>query len=193
MAGTDSASDDTNSSLLSRVRIREENAWIELVNWIGPFVMRWCIRAGVDPSQAEDIAQEIFVRIWNSMPNFRRNEIGQSFRGWVYTITRNCIVDYYRSRDSAGPLPDQLPDRSDPSEADDLRREAIQLLVRKCVSIHGADVGFRAFHRTAVDGLTSKQAADELGLSHEAVRKHKARWSRRLRDLLEERFCELLG
>ncbi|MGL4552902.1 MAG: RNA polymerase sigma factor [Gemmataceae bacterium] len=193
MAGTTGDGADTSSSLLSRVRAQDEDAWRDLVRWIGPFVLRWCGRAGVEPAIAEDLAQEVFVRVWNGMPTFRRDGPGQSFRGWVYTITRNRVIDHFRARDAAVPLPDHLPDQSDPGEADDFRREAIQLLVRSCVAVHAGDVGFRAFQRTAVDGLTSRQAGAELGLTDEAVRKHKARWTRRLRDLLEERFSELLG
>jgi RNA polymerase sigma-70 factor (ECF subfamily) len=193
MAGTTGDGADTSSSLLSRVRAQDEDAWRDLVGWIGPFVLRWCVRAGVEPGQAEDVAQDVFVRVWNAMPTFRRDEAGQSFRGWVYAITRNRVIDHFRARDPAGPLPEHLPQQSDPGEADDLRRDAIHLLVRSCVAQYAGDRGFRAFQRTAVDGLTSAQAAAELGMTDEAVRKHKARWIRRLRDLLEARFSELLG
>jgi hypothetical protein len=86
-----------------------------------------------------------------------------------------------------------VPAEADPTEAQDLQRSALQLLVEEVVARHGTDPGFRAFYRTAVDGLPAVAVAEELGLGAEAVRQHKSRWVKRLRDRLAERFGGLLG
>jgi RNA polymerase sigma-70 factor (ECF subfamily) len=47
------------------------------------------------PSEVEDIAQEVFTKIYFSLPQFR---IEASFEAWLYRITVNQCYDYLRKR-----------------------------------------------------------------------------------------------
>jgi DNA-directed RNA polymerase specialized sigma24 family protein len=85
-----------------------------------------------------------------------------------------------------------LPAEADPAEAQDLKRRALHLLIQDIIAPHINDPGFKAFYRTAVDGLSAVQAAQELGASADMVRQHKCRWIKRLRDRLRDQFGELL-
>jgi RNA polymerase sigma-70 factor (ECF subfamily) len=194
MSDPSAASDDTSSSLLSRARNHDAAAWLRLVEWIGVFILRWCRRAGLQAADRDEVAQQVLINVWRGLATFRRDRPGDSFRGWVYTITRNCIHDLRarRQRDPA-PLPMDLPAEVDPSEADDLKRRALRLLIQDVVARNANEAGFRAFYRTAVDGLPAAEVARELGVSAELVRQHKSRWTKRLRDQLREQFGELLG
>jgi RNA polymerase sigma-70 factor (ECF subfamily) len=68
-------------------------------------------------THAEDAAQDVFVRIWKALPNFRGNA---SFSTWIYTITRNvCLTELKRraarptvSLDAQAGDMDQIPERS---------------------------------------------------------------------------------
>ncbi len=194
MSAPSSAADDSSSSLLARVRNHDAGACVQLFQWIGPFILRWCERARLQAADRDDVSQQILKNIWSGLATFRKDRPSDSFRGWVYTITRNCILDFRAQQRAAPPtLPVELPAEADPSEARDLKQRALHLLIQDVISRHAGEAGFQAFYRTAVDGLSAAEAAEELGLSSDAIRQHKSRWIKRLRERLRRQFGELLG
>jgi RNA polymerase sigma-70 factor (ECF subfamily) len=194
MSAPKPASDDnTDSSLLARVRKQDADAWIQLVKWIGPLLLHWCQRAGLQAADGEDVSQQVLLKVWHGLASFRKENAGDSFRGWVYTITRNRIVDWVKKqRPAFSPLPVELPAVADAAEEPDLKQIALQMLIRDAVAQHVNDRGFTAFYRTAVDGLSAVEVGSELGMSADVVRQHKSRWIKRLRDRLGEQFKGLL-
>ncbi len=50
-----------------------------------------------DDQQAEDIAQEVFIRAWAHMKKF---DITKSFKVWIYTIAKNLVFDFLRKKKS---------------------------------------------------------------------------------------------
>jgi len=57
------------------------------------FVLRVCLRYVDTVEEAKDVRQEVFLKIWNSKKNFKRQS---SIKTWLYSIVRNCCIDYYR-------------------------------------------------------------------------------------------------
>jgi RNA polymerase sigma-70 factor, ECF subfamily len=195
--------DETSSNLLTGVRNHDGDAWLRLVKWIGPFILRWCQAFPLQLSDCEEISSEVVEKLWLRIATFKKEKPGDSFRKWVRAITRNEVMDFFRrrSRDRqamqqlAGQFPyvgEQSGDEDDPSEAHDWTSRALLLLVQDIKTKHEQDLGFRAFYRTAVDGLTAPEAALELGLSKDVVRQHKTRWIKRLRERLGQQCGELL-
>lgn len=58
-------------------------------------VLRHCSRRGLDPSDAADVSQEVFIKV---MRNLHRFENRYPFTTWLYRITENAIVDHFRRR-----------------------------------------------------------------------------------------------
>jgi RNA polymerase sigma-70 factor (ECF subfamily) len=193
LMNADVSEDGTSSSLLASVRSGDAEAWIKLARWIGPLILKWCRRAGLQPADGDEVAQQVFTNIWRRLDTFRKGAPGDSFRGWVYVITRNCIRDLRaKRRDGPGPLPPEVSVGADSADAGDLQRRALQLLVQDAIARYVNDRGFKAFYRTAVDGLSAVEAGIELNLSPDLVRQHKSRWLKRLRDRLRHEFGDLL-
>ena len=196
--------DDTSSSLLARVKNQNADAWLQLATWVGPYILGWCRRAGLQAADCDDVSQQVLTNVWHGLAKFRADQAGQSFRGWVYVITRNCVADLRERRRReqaldrlAVPRPAATPERELPAEDDPAaapfwKRRALQLLLKEIITRHAEDRGFKAFYRTAVDGLTAPEVAGEIGMSADVVRQHKCRWIKRLRDRLREQFGELL-
>ena len=184
--------DDTSSSLLVRVKNRDPDACLRLVEWIGPFILSWCRRAGLQPADRDEVSQQALLNVWGRLAAFRKEKPGDSFRGWVYSITRSRILDLW-ARQRAAPRPlSAEPPADDASSEKDWKQRALHLLIKDLAARHAADHGFKAFYRTAVDGLSSAEAARELGVSADVVRQQKCRWIKRLRDQLRQQFGELL-
>lgn len=198
-----STSGSTSSSLIARVKAREPAAWIRLVELYSPLVYRWSRAAGVPVSDAPDVVQEVFRSVSTHVVDFRRTREGDSFRGWLWTITRNQSRDYFRRRarqpDARGgstaqerllavPQPEPvLPELLDSEEA--VATEARNHLLHRAlvlVQAEFAESTWRAFWRTAVDKVAATDVAAELNLTPGAVRQAKYRVLRRLRQELEE-------
>lgn len=48
-----------------------------------------------DPEAAEDITQEVFVRVWK---NIRKFDLNKDFKPWIFQIAKNASIDYLRKR-----------------------------------------------------------------------------------------------
>ena len=49
------------------------------------------------PSDAEDIAQEVFVKVWKNIRKFDRNK---NFKPWIFQIAKNTAIDFLRKKKS---------------------------------------------------------------------------------------------
>jgi RNA polymerase sigma-70 factor (ECF subfamily) len=68
-------------------------AFAELVRRYRSFVMALVYRLCGDAAQAEDIAQDAFLRVWQALPSFR----GQAaFRTWLYRVASNVAIEQLR-------------------------------------------------------------------------------------------------
>jgi RNA polymerase sigma-70 factor (ECF subfamily) len=188
------------ASLLCRLRSQDEQAWQRLVLLYGPTVLGWCRRAGLSPEDAEDVHQEVFRAVVRGIGDFRRDRPGDSFRGWLWTVTRRKVIDHQRQRAqgvvAAGgstvqqrlaqvPEPDDQPEPEGrlSAEADALCRRALEL-----IRGNFAESTWRAFWAVAVDGRPAADVAAALGLSVGAVYIARSRVLARLR----AEFAELL-
>jgi RNA polymerase sigma-70 factor (ECF subfamily) len=57
------------------------------------FVLRICLRYIKDMTEAEDVRQEVFLKIIDSKKKFKRQS---TVKTWIYSITFNCCADHFR-------------------------------------------------------------------------------------------------
>ena len=183
---------DTPVSLLERVRAHDPQAWYRLVHLYRPLVLSWCARSGINPTDAEDVAQEVFAATAVALDHFRRDRPGDTFRGWLRTIARNQIALWFR-RNRGGPqaaggsdalqsfqlLIDPLPGpgEDEPVELSQLYQRAIEL-----VRAEFEERTWRAFELTVLEDRAPADVSQELGTTLNNVRQAKSRVLRRLRE-----------
>ena len=93
--------DSTNISLLARVKSNEGTAWELLVELYAPMIYSRCRHHwGLEPSDAENVGQEVFKSVSKSINNFRRQREG-SFRKWLRVIIDNKCRDHFRKNSLA--------------------------------------------------------------------------------------------
>lgn len=188
----------TSSSLLGRVRQRDEDAWQRLVTLYTPLIYGWCRRYELGPEDAAETVQEVFQAVHTSLEGFHRDQPGCTFRGWLWTITRNRILNRFRAekrhpharggtdaQKQLAQLPEAAPDPAE--ERSTSPADASRLLEQNLEPIRAQfeDRTWQAFWRTVIREESAANVADELGITVNAVRKAKCRVLRRLR---EERF-----
>src|SRR4051812_44000856 len=86
----------TSPSLLLRVQDNDQGAWTRLVNLYGPLVYHWCRKSHLDAEDMADVFQETFRAVARRIHDFRRDRPGDTFRGWLRTITLNKVRDNFR-------------------------------------------------------------------------------------------------
>jgi RNA polymerase sigma-70 factor (ECF subfamily) len=181
--------------LIRSLKVAEGDAWRRLADLYGPLVYAWCRHAGLTESDTADVAQNVFLSVFKKVQQFRREGPHDSFRGWLWRITRNEILMLVRQRAKEPQAPggtdaqqalQQLPEFL----ASDIAPSATgtqALLVRRAIlSLRDEfeEQTWQAFWRTTVDGLPGPEVAEELAMTAVAVRGAKHRVLKRLRDYL---------
>jgi RNA polymerase sigma-70 factor, ECF subfamily len=85
---------DADASLVERCLSGQEAAWEELVKTQTRRVYAICYRFTGTDSEAQDLTQEVFMRVFRSLKSFRAGE--GSFAIWLTRLTRNLLIDHYR-------------------------------------------------------------------------------------------------
>lgn len=185
--------ESTRPSLLAKLRSDDASAWSDLVDLYGPLVGYWCRRGGLDPSSTADCVQEVFASVATSIGGFVPHRGEGSFRAWLWTITRNKIIDAGRGNpiqarggSTAAFQISQIPTAA---SDDDEPTGPVQMdaLVRRAMAQVRVDFNTRTwtmFERCVIDGVPTATVADQMDATPAAVRQARSRVLRRLRQQL---------
>jgi RNA polymerase sigma-70 factor (ECF subfamily) len=151
-----------------------------------PRILRYLARL-VGPDEAEDVSQEVFVKISRSLGDYR----GEGISSWVYRIATNAAMDR-RRRTSPIAIPAEEETMA-PDSADTAEQRLIRGEMSECVRglVDGLPDTYRAvLILSEIEGLADAEIASVVGATLETVkiRLHRAR--RRLREALVGR-CNL--
>jgi RNA polymerase sigma-70 factor, ECF subfamily len=189
----------TSRSMLAAAKDDDPAAWSRLVTLYSPLVAAWCARWGVARQDVMDVVQDVFTAVARNLDRFRKEQPQDTFRGWLATISKNKVRDYFRRRgdEPAGAGGTQawlrisqvcdgvrLPTESDDGEADIFSAVLRQALESIRHEFH--ERTWQAFWRTVVEGKAAADVATELAMQPGAVRVSKSRVLWRLRRELGE-------
>jgi RNA polymerase sigma-70 factor (ECF subfamily) len=189
-------STSTSRSLLARLHANDAAAWDRLVLLYAPLVWHWCRKMQLPAQEAADVFQEVFQAVAAHIGAFHRDRPGDTFRGWLRTITQNKVRDHFRRHErepqAAGGTEakawwSRFPDVSNTNEEASAENEGDSLLLRRALELIQADFEektWRAFLRVVIDGRSPQEAAEELRMTPGAVRVAKCRVLHRLRQEL---------
>ncbi len=92
--GTASNSLDLDSTLVERCLTGDASAWEDLVRQHTRRVYGLCYRFTGRDSEAQDLTQDVFLRVFRALASFRSAE--GCFSTWLTRLTRNLLIDHYR-------------------------------------------------------------------------------------------------
>ncbi len=93
-SGRTSDSLDADLQLVERCLAGQEAAWEDLVRVHTRRVYSICYRFTNSDSEAQDLTQEVFLRVFKNLKSFRAGE--GLFIVWLTRLTRNLLIDHYR-------------------------------------------------------------------------------------------------
>jgi RNA polymerase sigma factor (sigma-70 family) len=187
----------THPTLLARLRHDPLNAaaWDEFVEHYGRHIYRWCRQWRLQDADAEDVTQEILLKLAHKLRDFAYNP-KSSFRGWLTTVAHHAWRDFIDGRGRTRPIANEhiwellksVEAREDLvqtlEEAFDYELlEAAKVQVRLRVAPHT----WEAFQLTAIDGLPVTEVAAKVQMQVAMVYAAKSK----VRKMLQEEIQKL--
>ncbi len=133
-----------------------------------------------DETAAEDLLQDVFLDIHQHIDTLRDVK---KLESWIYQVTRNAIIDYYRSKRTTTTL--DAPEALDLSEElpdEDVVTELFPSVRAMVLSLSAKDR--QALVLTEYQGLTQKELAERLGISLSGAKSRVQRARDKLRQQL---------
>jgi len=170
--------------LLKRCGRREPGAFEELVELTGRQVYTLAYRLVGDRHEAEDVAQEAYLRVYRSLRSFRGDS---RFETWLHRIVANTALNHMRSKSRFGDLTDE-PDRilhlaeSEPDAAaleDVPQRDELAAALSHLPHAQRVAVVLKDVY-----GFTAGEIAERLGTSEGAIKLRLHRGRRNLKELI---------
>ena len=188
----------TRASLLVQLRDgANHGAWQEFMKLYGPVVYGFARKRGLQDADAADLMQDVMRSVSNAIGRLDYDRNQGTFRGWLFTITRNRVFNFLSARrirpqgsgDSSThqmlnshPNPD-TNDGSDVWEVEYQRRLASLAMER--VKNEFKQNTWQAFWMTAVEGKSAAEIASQIGMSSGAIYVAKSRVLARLKEEVE--------
>ena len=129
---------------------------------------------------AEDICQEVFIKIWNNRESLR--EV-QSFKAYVYMVARNHSFNFLKHSSVERALQDEILSRSlqlKNATEEDIQNAEYLLYIEKIFS-QIPDRSREVYELCKENGNSYQATAEQLGISRNAVKKHMVRTNKFLR------------
>ncbi|MHA7815988.1 MAG: RNA polymerase sigma factor [Pseudohaliea sp.] len=171
------------AALVARVAAGDEHAYRALLGThLGP-LNRYARRMLGDRDEADDVTQEVFVRLWTDAHRYRPE--AARLTTWLHRIAHNLCVDWQRRRGRVSPAGDALPEGEAPGPDGTLAGAERVRRVRAAVA------ALPERQRSALllchyQGLGNRETAEIVGVSVEALESLLARARRTLRRALED-------
>jgi RNA polymerase sigma-70 factor (ECF subfamily) len=143
-----------------------------------PVIREKCRSMLRDADDAQDIAQETFIRLWRARLDL---DDPRRVAAWVYRTATHLAVDRLR-RNAHGAEVRGVD--ADAAVSSDARVETRQLLERLAATIPADELELAFLDR--IDGLTQPESAQVLGISERTVRRMLARLDERIAALKSE-------
>jgi len=173
-------------AIVDAARAGDEAALAELYNLYFPRVYRYIIARMGNPYDAEDLTEEVFLRVLDAIERFQWREA--PFSAWLFRIAHNAVISQRRKEGARGrssPLSDALPMNSQGPDEMVENRLILNEVMRTAETLPEAQrrvIGLRF-----AAGLTVAETAQAMGKGEGNVKviQHKA--IAKLREILVQR------
>jgi RNA polymerase sigma-70 factor (ECF subfamily) len=186
----------TRASLLIQLREKENHgAWQEFVKLYGPIIYGFARKRGLQDADAADLMQDVMRSVSGAISRLEYDQKQGTFRGWLFTITRNKIFNFLSARrirpqasgdSGTNQMLNAHPDENDGSETweQEYQRRLAAMAMEQIRGEFEAKT-WRAFELTAVQGIAAAEASQQIGLSPGAIYVAKSRVLARLKKAVD--------
>jgi RNA polymerase sigma-70 factor (ECF subfamily) len=179
--------DQREDGIIERVLEGNQHAFREIVELYAPRVLAFCRARLRSEEEAQDAAQEVFIRAYKSLSTFRR---GENFASWLFAIAANNVRTHFRIRalrQKNEAIIQQWHTENqmfDPEEDAELALQKIAL--RNAVQSLSEDLR-KPVALYYFAELSVRETAQVLGVSEEAVKSRLFRARHQLREIVQRK------
>lgn len=164
MGGGEGSKAHLDEILLAVGQQKSRDCFVELFEYFAPRIKSFFIKGGSTPEQADELAQETMLTVWNKAGSFDPRKATAST--WIYTIARNKRVDSLRSmtRRNEVDLPEYLPAGDEtPIPGESLAQEESNALISAALEDLPEDEA-ALIHKSFFEGKSHSMIAHETGI-----------------------------
>jgi RNA polymerase sigma-70 factor (ECF subfamily) len=177
---------DIPDDLIARAGRGDETALTRLAELAYPRVRRWARVQVGEEADADDLTQEVLIKMIRSLDSFHGDA---AFETWLYAMTRNAAKDAFRARGREARREEDprsvVALRPDPAPDPDRRVERAEARDRVLQAFRRLPTRQReAFDLVELQGLSSGEAGEILGIEAVSVRAHLFKARRAMRTLI---------
>lgn len=186
----------TRASLLVQLRDgANHGAWQEFMKLYGPVVYGFARKRGLQDADAADLMQDVMRSVATSIGRLDYDRSQGTFRGWLFTITRNRVFNFLSARRNrpqgsgdtgVNQMLDAHPASSDGADMWEVEyQRRLAALAMERVKSEFQENTWQAFWQTAVEGIGAAEVSSKLGMSTGAIYVAKSRVLARLKEEVE--------
>jgi RNA polymerase sigma-70 factor (ECF subfamily) len=177
----------TQPALLRDLRSKErrEDAWAAFHDSYQQVIFDWC-HGRLDYHSAEDLTQEILLKLFRALPAHEHDPARGRFRCWLKTVVANALRDHVRRRHahpepqgkggtSVFDLQETGPDVDDLSHVIESQAKSIEAETLRRIQNKVSRTTWQAFWLTAIEQRSAKEVAELVGIKPGSVFKAKYR------------------
>ena len=179
--------------LVEKAQAGDQQALSDLLRGCHQQVHRWALSLTADPDDADDIAQEVLVRVHRNLGKYGARS---RFTTWLYQVTRNAALDQRRGRERRERLAtheyrDELqPDTDQADRLDELHRSSVADLVKSFFD-ELPERQREVFDLVDLQDCRPVEVSEMLDMNPSTVRAHLLRARRTIRKRILERHPEM--
>ena len=132
------------------------------------------------PEDAEDLCSDVFVKIYSKIDTF--DETKASLSTWIYAMTSNTVIDFYRTNHIHSEIPEDLAEDKSLIEDEVLNGESLEELAKalRALPQEQMDIIVLRYYK----GYTLQEVAEKMNLSYGVTKLRHREALGRLKDLL---------
>ena len=152
--------------VVKRAQRGDERAYGAIVDAYRLPVFNYVLRTVADRELAEDLTQEVFLRVWRSLPSFGHRA---QLSTWLFQVAKNVVLDAVRARDSRPRTTELVPEVT--PAIDDASVEQTETIRELWCAVERLSLDLRtALLLRDVVGLSYNEIADTLDVSLATVK-----------------------
>lgn len=176
----------TRVTLLAKLKKTENHeAWLEFETIYRGFILSLILRMGINADDAEDISQAVLTKVWQKIEDFEYNQNKGKFHNWLAAMTRNTVKDFFRTKKNFITGRDSVEYQEQYISIEEQVLPDIENLAREEWVLHITNLAWnnikadiyetkREVFKLVSKETTTKEIAQQLGISEASVRVYKA-------------------
>mgnify|MGYP001039265362 CR=1 FL=1 len=170
----------TSQTLLLRARNpQDHSAWDEFIEFYKRFIYHILHKMNINANDQDDLVQDVLLKLWKGLPNYDKDK--SKFRTWLSHVTRNTVLNHFRSKKSRPDLVGMEPaGLAETAYMESFSEPELEELFENEWRAYLCSIAFenikKLFTGNAIaafdlsqDGLRPQQIADKLGMTKESV------------------------